>query len=133
MASFFHRVPAVLALFGALACGSDGLYRAGVIGGDEATDRITDAVSAGIGVCQQRINPSLAANADYILTLTLGREFERQRIQNFYGLDDGRGYKQGDVDDCAQRITTAFSLGSDCSANALPACFMDPVNRYTGN
>ncbi|MBX7059868.1 MAG: TIGR04452 family lipoprotein [Leptospirales bacterium] len=113
-------------------CGMDGLYSPSVIGGDEALDRLSDAAYAGYSACLQRTNPSSIASADAVALLLAGQAVQRGYLKDFYGIDESRGYKSADVDDCATQTVQLLALQSTC-AIAPPKCYLAPVDRYTGN
>ncbi len=122
--------------FGALmilpACGSDGTYIAGVIGGDEATDIIADSVISGTIICSSRTGTITNADSPELLgNQILFRELAEPLIQLSYDINPSNGYRLSDVNSCAEFVRNGLALSADCRYDAFP-CYLNPVNRWTG-
>jgi hypothetical protein len=114
------------------ACGSDGLYRSGVIGGDEATDIIADSVVAGLVLCQARQGTLQNQYSPELLGYQLlFRELAEPLIQLSFDINPHQGYRLLDVKQCADRVRNGLILSSDCKYEAF-LCYLNPVNPWTG-
>jgi len=103
-------------------CGSKGTYAPGVIDGDEAATRITDAVNEGTVACQIRRGRPPA--------ITLAPLLKPSIIQ-WAGIDTGRGYRSNDIDSCAEYIKAGVTFDPVCGYLAW-RCNLNPVNKITG-
>lgn len=114
------------------SCGVDGLYHPGVISGGEALDRLANASYAGYSLCLQRLQPSAVSNPETVTLLIASRDYQRGYLKTLFQIDEGRGYKEADVDSCATQIVNGQSFAASCDP-IPPRCFIAPVDRYTGN
>lgn len=125
---------AVFSLLGAFfaGCGTDGLYIAGVIGGDEATDIIADSVISGTTLCSARKGTlTNSSSPDFLGNQILFRELAEPVIQLNFAINPKSGYRLSDVNNCADYVRNGVALSTNCNYEAF-ICYLNPVNRWTG-
>lgn len=128
--AFFVLV--VLLLAAGTACGTEGTYRAGVIGGEEATDIIADAVFAGQLLCTGRRGTlQNATSPEFLPNQILLRELGEPYIQQSFDINPQRGYRLTDVNNCADKVRDGLILSPDCGFEGY-RCYLNPVNPWTG-
>ncbi len=126
------RILLSLALLAPIACGSDGLYIAGVIGGDEATGIIADSVISGTILCSARRGTlTNSSSPDFLGNQILFRELAEPLIQLSFNIDAKAGYRLSDVNNCADFVRNGVALSPNCNYEAF-LCYLNPVNRWTG-
>lgn len=126
------RVLLAILLVGQISCGSDGLYLAGVIGGDEATDIIADSVIAGTILCSSRLGTlANASSPDFLGNQILFRELAEPLIQLSFGINPKSGYRLSDVNKCADFVRNGVALSANCNYEGF-ICYLNPVNQWTG-
>ncbi|MEQ9367267.1 MAG: hypothetical protein RIF32_23755 [Leptospirales bacterium] len=129
---WFSRGLLAMVFIGQLACGSDGLYIAGVIGGDEATGIIADSVISGTILCSARRGTlDNSSSPDFLGNQILFREYAEPLIQISFNIDAKRGYRLSDVNKCADYVRNGVALSPDCNYEAF-RCYLNPVNQWTG-